>query len=342
MKNNDNPLVSVIVPVYNVEKYLDECVKSILAQSYKNLEIILVDDGSPDGCPEMCDNYQALDPRVRVIHKNNGGLGFARNSGLDIATGDYVVFVDSDDYLDSDAIEDLVTAAINNHAQLVKDGFRKRDDVGNTLYVRSYVGGVFKGKDIDTLFSPRLLGSSPSMSDSIEMSVWATLYDRSIIEQIHLRFDSERMVVSEDLPFNLTFLSHCNNVVLTDKITYNYRLNQNSLTEKYESGKFLRILEFFDIMNGRFPELITRENTRFSRLFFVYLKKYIKHELLNKEASPKMIISRIAEICDYPMVIQRIQTYPIDKLPVKHRIFLKLVKRKKANILYFLAKCKAF
>ena len=93
----ENILVSVIVPIYNVERYLDECIKSIISQSFINLEIILVDDGSPDRCPEMCDGYAKQDQRIKVIHKKNGGLGFARNSGLDVATGDYVMFVDSDD-----------------------------------------------------------------------------------------------------------------------------------------------------------------------------------------------------------------------------------------------------
>ena len=98
MKMNDS-LISVIVPVYKVEEYLDECVQSLINQTYTNLEIILVDDGSPDGCPQMCDDWAMRDARIKVIHKKNGGLSDARNAGLDICTGDYVAFVDSDDWI---------------------------------------------------------------------------------------------------------------------------------------------------------------------------------------------------------------------------------------------------
>ena len=93
--------VSIIVPVYNVEKYIDRCMKSLMNQTLHEIEIILVDDGSPDSCPQMCDEYAKQDTRVKVIHKENAGLGYARNSGLEIATGEYVAFVDSDDYVDT-------------------------------------------------------------------------------------------------------------------------------------------------------------------------------------------------------------------------------------------------
>lgn len=102
------PKVSIIVPVYNVEKYLDRCMQSLLNQTLSDIEIIMVDDGSPDRCPQMCDEYAAKDRRVRVIHKENGGLGLARNTGLDAATGEYVAFVDSDDFTSVEAYENLL------------------------------------------------------------------------------------------------------------------------------------------------------------------------------------------------------------------------------------------
>ena len=109
---NSNPKISVIVPVYKVEKYLDKCVESIVNQTYKNLEIILVDDGSPDNCPAMCDEWAEKDERIRVIHKENGGLADARNAGMDIATGDYIGFVDSDDWIEPNMYEVLLKNAL--------------------------------------------------------------------------------------------------------------------------------------------------------------------------------------------------------------------------------------
>lgn len=113
-------LISVIVPIYNVEKYLDRCVDSIINQTYKNLEIILVDDGSPDNCPQMCDDYAKKDSRIKVVHKENGGLSDARNAGMKVATGEYVSFIDSDDYISLDFYETLLQTMIDNDSDIVE------------------------------------------------------------------------------------------------------------------------------------------------------------------------------------------------------------------------------
>lgn len=117
------PKVSIIVPIYNVEKYLDRCMQTLLNQTLKDIEIILVDDGSPDHCPQMSDEYAKNDPRVKVVHKNNGGLGYARNSGLDVATGEYVAFVDSDDFTSVEAYDTLYKVAKEQNADIVYAGF---------------------------------------------------------------------------------------------------------------------------------------------------------------------------------------------------------------------------
>ena len=113
MNNNNKPTISVIVPVYKVEKYIRKCIDSILNQTYQNIEVILVDDGSPDNCGKICDEYAYLDKRVRVIHKKNGGLGSARNVGLGLAKGQYIMFVDSDDYLTKDSIGTVLKAIVD-------------------------------------------------------------------------------------------------------------------------------------------------------------------------------------------------------------------------------------
>ena len=118
-----NPLISVIVPVYKVEKYLDECVQSIINQTYRNLEIILVDDGSPDLCPAICDKYAEIDKRVVVIHKQNGGFCSARNAALTIAKGDYIGFVDSDDFIANTMYEELLSACQDNNVGLAYSNY---------------------------------------------------------------------------------------------------------------------------------------------------------------------------------------------------------------------------
>ena len=124
--------VSIIVPVYNVEKYLEECVESLLKQTYRNLEILLVDDGSPDHCPQMCDDWARRDSRIRVIHKQNAGSGLARNTGMKNASGEYICFFDSDDYLMPNAIEKAYAKAKNEQPAKSKNEQHQKAAEGNS------------------------------------------------------------------------------------------------------------------------------------------------------------------------------------------------------------------
>ena len=132
------PKVTVVVPVFNVEKYLHQCIESLLNQTYRNLEIILVDDGSTDNSGAICDKYRQKDQRIKVIHKCNQGLGFARNSGMKETTSDYITFMDSDDYADEDMIEELMRPIIDENADTVIGGFKKVNDEKKILFIDSY------------------------------------------------------------------------------------------------------------------------------------------------------------------------------------------------------------
>ena len=172
------PLISVIVPVYKVETYLDQCVLSILRQTYKNLEIILVDDGSPDSCPKMCDEYAKRDSRVKVIHKPNGGLSSARNAGMEIASGDFIGFVDSDDWIAPGMYEVLL------------DGFMQNEDVGITAVGRVLVDaeGKADASSYDVLENRHLTASEwvSLMVDGMSShTVWNRLYLARIAKRIH-------------------------------------------------------------------------------------------------------------------------------------------------------------
>ena len=128
---NRSELVSIIVPVYKVEKYLDKCIESIVGQTYENLEIILVDDGSPDNCPAMCDRWAEKDSRIKVIHKENGGLSSARNAGLDACTGEYIYFLDSDDYIAENCIEMLFNTIISDGSDMCIGNLMSVDESEN-------------------------------------------------------------------------------------------------------------------------------------------------------------------------------------------------------------------
>lgn len=144
-----NELVSVIVPVYNVEKYIKKCLNSIINQTYKNLEIILVDDGSPDNCPQICDEYAKKDSRIKVIHKANGGLSDARNAGVAASTGEYIGFVDSDDYIEPNMYERLYELINENNADISLCAVQKEDERGNSIsQFTTDIVGMFEDEEI--------------------------------------------------------------------------------------------------------------------------------------------------------------------------------------------------
>ena len=216
-----NPLITVIVPIYNVEKYLDKCVESILNQTYKNLEIILVDDGSPDNCPKMCDDLAKKDSRIKVIHKENGGLSSARNAGLDVMTGEYVIFIDSDDYFELNALEVLYNAVVDNNCDMAvgryvmvydnePDKTEFTDKVylyTNSEYIKSFSIGLNNRSSVNMIISCCKLCKKNVFSDV-----------RFPLNKIH-----EDEFVIHKICYN------CNKIVLVDECLYYYVQRTDSI-----------------------------------------------------------------------------------------------------------------
>lgn len=178
-----NTLISVIVPIYNVEKYIHRCIESIINQTYKNIEIILVDDGSPDQCPLICDEYVNKDSRIKVIHKENGGLSDARNAGIKIAKGEYYCFVDSDDYIKETMIEDLLMIALESKVKLVISNIMVIDESGDRVFHKEespVLNGIFKTID--------LLPKIYQTLGWYYIVVWNKLYHKSLFEDIYFPF----------------------------------------------------------------------------------------------------------------------------------------------------------
>lgn len=222
MKTNEDILISVIVPVFSVEQYLDECIESIIAQTHKNLEIILVDDGSPDNCPAMCDEWAKRDSRIRVVHKKNGGLSSARNAGLDVATGEYIGYVDSDDSIQPEMYETMLCAMIENNADIASSIRKKLDDDRELIPL-----------SINEALNFYLDGKMP-------LSVWSKLYKASKFRD--LRFVDGRN--NEDVPYNIECFSKANKILLINQKFYNYRVNLNSITRTINEKFFDQIFMF--------------------------------------------------------------------------------------------------
>lgn len=182
MRGDDEmwPLISVIVPIYKVETYLNHCIESIVNQTYRNLEIILVDDGSPDNCPTICDTWAKNDPRIIVIHKENGGLSDARNSGIKVSSGEMIAFVDSDDYIKKTFIEDMYVTMKRTKAEIVECGVLYIDEAHNVLYDRTMKSEITLDR----------MGALESLilENGVYQTVWNKLYQSRMIKDIPFEF----------------------------------------------------------------------------------------------------------------------------------------------------------
>lgn len=243
-------LISVIVPVYNMERYLDKCVESIMAQTYTNLEIILVDDGSTDGSCYKCDAYSNTDCRIKVIHKTNGGLSSARNAGLDICKGDYVGFVDSDDFISPTMYEELLRECSNNKTIATCSINHVTED--------GIVTGTFQHSD-EVVSAKQLLRNILCHDD--DGSVCSRLFSRDIIGSI--RFDENKL--NEDVLFMVSIINNVERVVYLSCIGYYYLQRTGSISRTFGKavhdmvGNSVKIRQFTNMF---FPDLF-KEAERF-------------------------------------------------------------------------------
>lgn len=307
--------LSVIVPIYKVEPFLKKCVESILSQDYDNLEVILVDDGSPDDCPKICDEYATMDCRVKVIHKSNGGLCSARNAGLDVANGDYVTFVDSDDYIEPYAYSSMMSYMADNQLDIIGGGyryFRPWKTVNKML--EAPMDGSFKILRSEAALDELYFGSQ--MFLPITIMVWNKIYRKSLFN--NLRFPEG--YIFEDTLITPMLLNQAKKIGVLNKLvyTYNIHLGSNSTSgmkakQKVDSGVEMskRVYEYFkgsdnnkvsnkvtsiyvnSLLNGYFQCSISglkeRDWNTKGRLFKTELKK-IKKDALKTEISKPLKI----------------------------------------------------
>ena len=228
-------LVSIVVPIYNVEKYLPQCIDSIINQTYQNIEIILVDDGSPDNCGKICDDYANKDERIKVIHKENGGLSDARNYGIDVAIGKYIVFVDSDDYIDNKYIEILYNAIKTNNTRVSQCNILKVNDKGEALTKVGYLDNQIKnGKCmIKDLYKGHTTENIVTCNK---------MYEIELFENLRYPFGK----IHEDEYTTYKILYNTDKIAVINEYLYNYRQNQNSITGRKFNIKRLDKLEAYD------------------------------------------------------------------------------------------------
>lgn len=284
------PEISVIVPVYNVEKYIHRCVDSILKQTFTDFELILVDDGSPDNCGKICDEYAEKDNRIKVIHKKNGGLSSARNAGLDIATGKYVMFCDSDDYVTPDWCEKLYNAIIKNPTSFI-------------------VSNIYKVIDNSIIPSCKITESSNNITyfDIYKqgLSAYAVnkIYNIELLNKYKIRFD-ENCFFAEDVEFNVKYYSKTLQSIYISTPIYYYISNPNGIMNTYKFDLFnLHIPLFFKriciIQDNQLTEYCNIWIYHFITLFDnIFDKRNTEMSLLDKfRYNNKMIKSEEFQFC---------------------------------------------
>ena len=339
-------VITVVLPIYNVEKYLERCIKSIVNQSYQKLEIILVDDESPDNCPSICDDWAAKDQRIKVVHKKNEGLGYARNTGIENATGEYICFFDSDDYVALDTIEKAYELAVKENADIVSFGYNQVDKDSRTknTYIPKPDKLVYEGREIKEVFLPNMIAPDTltGKKTNLWMSMCGALFSIDLIQRSNWRLVSERTIISEDVYSLLCLYKDVKKVAILPEALYFYCTNITSLTHTYKSDRYERIKVFYDACVQKCNELKYPEVVK-NRLFYPYfsnviaaMKMIILSNLNNKEK--KMKINDI--ITDNH--IQKV----LEKAEVKHESFnrkllIYLIKKKYGLFCFLIIKVKA-
>ena len=269
-------MISIIVPVYNVEPYLDQCVRSIIEQTYTDLEIILVDDGSPDNCPAMCDAWAEKDRRIKVVHKQNGGLSDARNAGMDIASGEYIGFVDSDDWLEPDILEAALAQIERENADIAAFGvvweYPDRHEIPHPLKTHVYRD---RAQILQAYFTDCM----------VRTTVWNKLYRRTLLDT--LRFPKGKL--HEDEFFTYRALARANVVTAQEQIGYHYRQREESIMGTCYHLRHLDVLEAMDekltFLEQEFPSLLPQQR----RAQMMTCLSHYRSILMNKHVDPDSV-----------------------------------------------------
>ena len=225
------PLISVIIPIYNVENYLARCLDSVVNQTYPNLEIILVNDGTPDGSVAIAEAYQEKDKRIKLLHQENAGLSEARNTGIAAATGDYIAFLDSDDWLELDAYEYLLQLLVAYDADISIGGIRRTESVVSETSSENQVELLTQKEYAKRYFK---IGSQ-----EIHYYVWNKLYRRDVV----IGVKQPKGLYAEDVPSTFMYILNTSKVVISDKVIYNYFVNLDGLSAKFSN-------RHFDVLKG--------------------------------------------------------------------------------------------
>lgn len=328
------PKVSIIIPVYNAEKFLDRCINSITNQTLREIEIILVDDSSTDSSLEICRAAAEKDSRIRVIHKANGGAGMARNEGLKIAAGEYIGFVDSDDFIAEDMYETLYNKARKYDSDLVMSGVLFADGImfgkEGECICRTCFEKDTHFDDPDSLkeLKTGIVGAAPGDPEDSKygMSIWKNLFKNEIIKKNNIVFQSEREMLSEDALFMVDYISCIGRATGIPGAFYNYCRNGDSVSKSYKNDRFEKSLVFVSEVEKRFQKDMTPKEYRIyiDRFWQAMCRVICVQEIMHAEETGVKyaeLKKRLKAVCTHDFTVSSLKSYPIGTLPLKQAVF---------------------
>lgn len=334
-------LISVVVPVYKTEKYLDRCINSIVNQTYRDLEIFLIDDGSPDRCSQICDEWAEKDSRIRVFHKTNEGQGIARNVGISNANGEYICFFDSDDYIAPRTIEKAYGQACAEQAQVVVFGIENVDSFGKTISCFEPDNSVptFRGRQVMEEFFPELMAPNPfgDGRKRFYMSACLMMYSLDVIRSCGWQFVSERVIISEDVYSLAGLFKYVESVTVLPEALYYCCANEQSFSRKYRPGKYQKIRFCYQKTIELCQRLGYSEDVlhRVSKPYLANVLGTLKQEV----AAPLKLAERkknIRVIIDDEVLQRVLEANKKDKVSITRRIMYFAMRNRLYGLCYFL------
>lgn len=284
-------MISVIVPIYGVEAYIKQCVDSIIAQKYKDLEIILVDDGSKDNCPAICDEYAKIDDRIKVVHKQNGGLVSARQAGLKVATGEYIGFVDGDDWIADDMYQTMADVIEKYSPDVIASEFISEYETKSVVSDQLFEEGFYDKSRLESEIYPKMLFKGTFYQFGIFPNCWTKLFKREILEKNLPKVDT-RIKMGEDAAFTYACLLDANSFYGIKKGMYHYRILASSMSRGYDAGLesiiFLPYNRLVDVNNSSTFDMSDQLS-----YYMIYLANFLIRNEAKSKTKDKNFVKRI-------------------------------------------------
>lgn len=336
-------LITVIVPVYNVENFIERCVNSLVNQTFSDFDIVLVDDGSKDKSGSMCDEFGKCYNNITVVHKENGGLASARNAGLEVCTGEYVMFIDSDDWIETTALESLVaTIEKHNNPDVIKYGYKKICN-GELLFecVPELSEKLYSQKEIFEEIVPMTIGKKDVLNgkDTFIPMAWASLYKTQIIKDNGIRFVSEREILNEDYLFALQIALVSKSLYVLRKTLYYYDLREGSYSNRYRQSVYERKLK----LRAAYEKVLAQNNVldeykmEMSRFWIYSIYCCIANECASDSGlDAKVVIKNISRYLGDKEMIRSLKAVDLSGSSARTRIICLLMRMKAARLIYTL------